>query len=80
MHKTLNALANNELLFNVDDCNEGHNIEKILRKFIWSSTNVLLNNFCSKENNDITRNNLRKKKTSNIQLNFLSTTFFQKFI
>ena len=80
MHKILNALADNELLFNVDNCDEGHKIEKIQSKLVWSSTNVLLNNFCSQENNDITRNNLRKKKTSNIQLNFLSATFFQKFI
>ena len=29
MHITLNVLADYELLFNVDTCDEGHNIEKI---------------------------------------------------
>ena len=31
MHITLNVLADNELFFNVDTCDEGHNIEKIQR-------------------------------------------------
>ena len=44
MHKTLNALADYELVFNVVICDEGHNIEKIQRKFVWRSTNALLNN------------------------------------
>ena len=52
MYITLNVLADNELLFNVDTCDEGHNIEKIQRVFVWSSTNALLNNFCSRENNN----------------------------
>ena len=62
MHITLNVLADNELLFNVDTCDEGHNIEKIQRMFVWSATNALLNNFCSKENNNITINKLSKKR------------------
>ena len=61
MHITLNVLADNELLFNVDTCDEGHNIEKIRRMFVWSSTNDLLNNFCSWENN-VTINKLSKKR------------------
>ena len=61
MHITLNVLADYELLFNVDTCDEGHNIEKIQRMFVWSSTNTLLNNFCSKENN-IKNNKLSKKR------------------
>ena len=54
MHIALNILADYELLFNVDTCDEGHNIEEIKRIFVWSSTNALLNNFCSWENNNIT--------------------------
>ena len=50
MHIALNVLADYELLFDVDTCDEGHSIEKIQRMFVWSSTNALLNNFCSKEN------------------------------
>ena len=80
MHITLNVLADNELLFNVDTCNEGHNIEKIQRMFFWSSTNALLNNFFSRENNNITMNKLsKKKKISNIQLNFLFVTYCIKY-
>ena len=44
MHKTWNALANYELLFNVVICDEDNNIEKIQRKFVWRSANALLNN------------------------------------
>ena len=44
MHKTLNALADYELLFHVVICDEGNNIEKIQRKFVWRSTNGLSNN------------------------------------
>ena len=62
MHITLNVLADYELLFNVDTCDEGHNIEKIQRMFVWSSTNALLNNFCSRENNNITINKLSNKR------------------
>ena len=47
MHIILNVLADYELLFNVDTCDEGHNIEKIQKTLIWSSTNVLLNNVSS---------------------------------
>ena len=43
-HKTLNALADYELLVSVDIYDESHNIEKIQRKFIWRSTNAFLNN------------------------------------
>ena len=81
MHITLNVLADNELLFNVNTCDEGHNIEKIQRMIVWSTTNALLNNFCSRENINITIKKLskKKKKISNIQLNFLSVTYCIKY-
>ena len=62
MHITLNVFADNGLLFNVDTCEEGHNIENIQKMFVWSSINVLLNNFCSRENYNITINKLSKKR------------------
>ena len=76
MHITLNVLADYELLFNVDTCDEGHSVGKIQRMFVWSSTNYVLNNCCLRENN-ITSNKLSKKiKTSNIHLNFVCVTYF----
>ena len=45
MHITFNILAEYELLFNLDIC-----IEKIERMFAWSSTNALINKFCSWKN------------------------------
>ena len=62
MHITLNVLADYKLLFNVDICDEGHSIEKYKKMFIWSSINLLLNNFCSKENNNIKNNKLSKRR------------------
>ena len=70
MHITLNVLANYELLFNVDTCDDSHSIEKIQRMFVWSFTNTLLNNFCSKENN-IIRNNKKSKKKKKKKLQVL---------
>ena len=34
MHITFNILADYELLFDVDICDEGHSIEKIQRMFV----------------------------------------------
>ena len=57
--------------FYVDSCGEGHSIEKIEKMIVWSSSNALLNNFCCKENDNVTCKKLsKKKKTPNIQLNF----------
>ena len=55
-------LANDELLFHVDSCGEGHSIKKIEKMIVWSSSNALLNNFYSKENDDITCKKLSKKR------------------
>ena len=60
--------------FNIDTCDEGHSIEKIQRMFVWSSTNALLNNFCSKEN-DI-KNNKRSKKKKKKKENFKHSAKF----
>ena len=62
MYMTLGVLANDELLFHVDSCGECHSIEKIEKMIVWSSSNALLNNFYSKENDNITCI-LRHKKT-----------------
>ena len=44
MHITLDVLANDELLFHVDSCGEGHSIEKIEKMIVLSSSNALFNN------------------------------------
>ena len=63
MYITFDVLAIDELLFHVDSCSEGHSIEKIEKKMIvWSSSNALLNNFCSKENDNMTCKKLSKKR------------------
>ena len=56
MYITLDVLANDELLFHLVSCDEGHSIEKIKNKkmIVWSSSNALSNNFCSTENHNIT--------------------------
>ena len=57
MYITLEVLANDELLFHVNSCGEGHSIEKIEKMIVWSSSNALLNNFCNKKNDNITCKN-----------------------
>lgn len=68
--------ADYEVLFYVDTCDEGHNIEKIQRMFVWSSTNALLNNFCSRENNNITSNKLSRKRKLHSAKFCISNLFF----
>ena len=62
MHITLDVLANDELLFHVNSCGEGPSIEKIEKMIVWSFSNALLNNFCNKENDNITCKKLSKKR------------------
>ena len=59
MDITLDVLANDELLFHVDSCGEGHSIEEMI---LWSSSNALLNHFFNKENDNITCKELSKKR------------------
>ena len=61
MYITMDVLANDELLFHVDSCGEGHSIEKIEKMIVWSSSNALFNNLCRKENDNITCKKLSKK-------------------
>ena len=49
MYITLDVLANDELLFHVDSCGEGHSIEKNRKMIVWSSSNALLNNFLARK-------------------------------
>ena len=62
MYITLDVLAYDELLFRIDSCGDGHIIEKIEKMIVWSSSNALLNNFCNKENDNITCKKLSKKR------------------
>ena len=63
-HITLNNLADDDALLPFDCCDAHHSSEKIERMIVWASTNTLLNNFCSKENNILAANkaNLGKKR------------------
>lgn len=63
MYITLNILADQNRLFHVDSCDEGHTIQQIEKMLIWSSSNSLINNFCRKENDNISKKkNIRKRK------------------
>lgn len=57
---THNILADHDALLPLDSCKEGHSAEKIEKIVIWASSNSLLNNYCSKENNV-----LAEKKVAN---------------
>ena len=56
MNITRNALTTDEVAFPVDYCEDGHSLEKVMHMIVWASTNSLLNNFCSKENDHLTIN------------------------
>lgn len=48
---TLKILGDHDALLPVDSCHAGHSGDTIEKWVIWASTNALLNNYCSKENN-----------------------------
>ena len=54
---SLNVLADNDAFLPLNDCDAGHSIEKIQKMLIFASSNVLLNNYCRKNNNHIQNNN-----------------------
>ena len=56
-----NKLADDEALLQVNSCDAGHDSEKIARMVIWTSNNILLNNYCSKQNNILSENKLNGK-------------------
>lgn len=51
MEATYKALRDDETLLSTDICEDGHQSQKLEKMIIWASTNALLNNYCSKENN-----------------------------
>lgn len=48
---TLNALADDDCFLSSNFCEDGHSTQKLERMIIWASTNTLINNYCSMENN-----------------------------
>ena len=64
MYITMDVLANDELLFHVDSCGDGHSIEKIEEKKRLSGALLMHYQiiFCSKENDNITCKKLSKKR------------------
>lgn len=55
---TYNKLADDEALLSTDSCDAGHSTEKTEKMIIWAATNVLLNNYCARENNVLTENRI----------------------
>ena len=47
---SLNVLLDNDAFLPLNNCENGHCIGKIQKMILWASTNALLNNFCSREN------------------------------
>ena len=80
MHITLNILADYELLFDNDAYDEGHSIAKIQRMFVGHPTNALLNNFHSKENNNIKNNKLKKENFKHSAKFCICNLFFYKIL
>lgn len=55
---TFNILADEDALFPEDLCASGHSTEEVTKKILWASTNAMLNNYCSKENNCLAENKM----------------------
>ena len=53
MNTLLSILKEDEAHFQLEQCENGHQLEKIERMIVWASTNSLLNNYCQRENDSI---------------------------
>lgn len=49
MDISVNILANNDISFPNDCCDNGHCMEKVVKMLLWASSNTLLNNYCARE-------------------------------
>lgn len=47
---TINVLYDNGIGFPLNTCSADHSFEKITEMILWSSCNILVNNFCKREN------------------------------
>ena len=61
MSITMSILDENDLLHYGEVYENLHNRMDVLMKVFGASTNILLNNFCKKENNDIAASKLKTK-------------------
>ena len=50
---TNNIIIDNDAFLPMYNCENGHSIDKIQKMLLWASTNSLLNNFCTRENDNI---------------------------
>lgn len=47
---TLDILQENEFSLGLDGCENGHDSESIIKQTVWVVTNILLNNYCKRQN------------------------------
>lgn len=47
----MKTCIDDDCLLPSDFCEDGHSTQKLERMIIWASTNTLINNYCSMENN-----------------------------
>ena len=67
---TINALNDNAIGFSLNICANGHSFEKITGMILWASCNILLNNFCKRENDLMVTKKLhagRKRKLKTLK-------------
>jgi hypothetical protein len=71
---TITVLDDGNMLQTDDLCANSHSVDSILKKVVWVSTNILLNNFCKKKNEDVILAAQTKKlnKTSKRKLETLA--------
>lgn len=55
-------LLSDEDLSDFDACEDGHTAELVLKHVLWSSTNILLKNFCRKLNDNVADANAKAKE------------------
>lgn len=58
----MKILADNDVFLPTNNCGNEHGIDEVQKMLVWASTNALLNNFCSKQNDLIHKSKKAGKK------------------
>lgn len=59
---SMDVLVDADIFFQNDCCDAAHSTQKIIKMLVWASSNALLNNYCTKENDAINQNKKSGKK------------------
>lgn len=65
---TLDVLQENDVFIGIDDCEYGHDLKSVMKQIVWVTTNILLKNYCKKQNDMLHKKKLLQKRKNEQKL------------